>query len=117
MHDKRQAARTVPFGQTSPAINGVGQLCTVQDFCTVQNLRAGLDASASRARGHVALTHKTDDDALRRARDELVELRARVDCRAVLEAAGWGLDAREKQQARDEIPRRPRAHRHRDTWR
>ena len=27
--------------------------------------------------------------------DELIELRARVDCRTVLDRAGWELDARE----------------------
>lgn len=37
----------------------------------------------------------THNDAERLAQDELDELRERVDCRTVLEAGGWALDARE----------------------
>lgn len=45
------------------------------------------------------MTTRDDDQALRLARDELDELRARVDCRAVLEAGGWELDAPESTRA------------------
>ena len=38
---------------------------------------------------------RNDEQAERLARDELDELRARVDCRTVLEAGGWELDAKE----------------------
>ena len=38
---------------------------------------------------------RDDEQAERLARDELDELRARVDCRTVLEAGGWELDAKE----------------------
>lgn len=38
---------------------------------------------------------RNDAQAERLARDELDELRERVDCRAVLEAGGWELDAKE----------------------
>ena len=41
------------------------------------------------------MTTRGDVEAERLARDELDELRARVDCRAVLEAGGWELDAKE----------------------
>ena len=41
------------------------------------------------------MTTHNNDQAERLARDELDELRARVDCRTVLEAGGWELDAKE----------------------
>ncbi len=41
------------------------------------------------------MTMRNDDQVERQARDELDELRARVDCRTVLEAGGWELDAKE----------------------
>ena len=40
------------------------------------------------------MTARNGEQAERLARDELDELRARVDCRTVLEAAGWELDGR-----------------------
>ena len=41
------------------------------------------------------MTARNGEHAERLARDELDELRARVDCRTVLEAAGWELDGRD----------------------
>lgn len=41
------------------------------------------------------MTIRNDDQVERHARTELDELRARVDCRTVLEAGGWELDAKE----------------------
>ena len=45
------------------------------------------------------MTTRNDELALRLAREELDELRARVDCRAVLEADGWELDGKESTRA------------------
>ena len=45
------------------------------------------------------MTMRDDELALRLAREELDELRARVDCRTVLETDGWELDAKESTRA------------------